>query len=123
MGQFEGLSTEEAPKILSVVRALAAFRMAAIGAWAAANPFALMAAGVAAFGVVLWNEKKKLDQMNESLGETVKKAKVLDALRQGKSLAQMKEMGFSEDDIRAALRGKRAIGGEAEGTSGVCCRS
>ena len=109
---------EVAPKILSVVRALAAFRLAAIGAWVAANPFALMAAGVASFGIVLWNEKKKLDQMNESLGETVKKAKVLDALRQGKSLAQMKEMGVSEDDVRAALRGKGAIGGEPEGNFG-----
>jgi hypothetical protein len=106
---------EVAPKILSVVKALQAFRLAAIGAWVAANPFALITAGVAVFGLVLWNEKKKLDQLNESLGETIKKAQIIDAMRQGKTLAQMKEMGFTEGDIREALTGgKRKLLGKED---------
>ena len=44
---------EVAPKILSVVKALQAFRLAAMGAWVAANPFAVITAGVAVFGLVL----------------------------------------------------------------------
>ena len=72
---------EVAPKILSAVKALQALRLAAIGAWVAANPFAVITAGVAVFGLVLWNEKKKLDQLNELLGETIKKAQIIrDAL-------------------------------------------
>ncbi len=106
---------EVAPKILSVVKALQAFRLAAIGAWVAANPFAVITAGVAVFGLVLWNEKKKLDQLNESLGETIKKAQIIDAMRQGKTLAQMKEMGFTEGDIREALTGgKRRLFGKED---------
>jgi len=106
---------EVAPKILSVVKALQAFRLAAIGAWVAANPFALLTAGVAVFGLVLWNEKKKLDQLNESLGETIKKAQIIDAMRQGKTAAQMKEMGFTEGDIREALTGgKRKLLGKED---------
>src|SRR3972149_4081691 len=72
-----------------------------------ANPWGLAAAGVATFGVVLWNEKKKLDQMNEALSETNKQAAIFAALRKGKKLEELKAAGFSEEDIRSAVTGSR----------------
>ena len=102
--------------IMGVVHALNAFRLAALGA-AVANPFGLLAAGAVSFGLILWNEKKKLDQMNDSLGEMIKKRQILDAIRQGKSVAELAAMGITADDIRAAIAGKRAIAGEAPWTA------
>ena len=72
-----------------------------------ANPWGLAAAGVATFGVVLWNEKKKLDQMNDALTETNEQAAIFAALRQGKKLEELKAAGFSEEDIRFAVTGSR----------------
>src|SRR3989338_5728716 len=72
-----------------------------------ANPWGLAAIGVATFGVALWNEKKKLDQMNEALTETNKQAAIFAAMRKGKKLEELKAAGFSEEDIRSAVTGSR----------------
>jgi hypothetical protein len=102
--------------IMGVVHALNAFRLAAIGA-AVGNPFGLLAAGAVSFGLILWNEKKKLDQMNDSLGEMIKKRRILAAIQKGLNAEQLKAIGFSEDDVRAAISGKRLIAGEAPWTA------
>src|SRR3990167_7595087 len=93
---------EVANAIRSVALATGAMNLALL-----ANPWGLAAAGVATFGVVLWNEKKKLDQMNEALTETNKQAAIFAALRQGKKLEELKAAGFSEEDIRSAVTGSR----------------
>ena len=81
-------------------------------AQAAANPFGLIAAGVVSFGLILWNEKKKLDQMNDSLGEMIKRRRILDAIQKGLNVEQLKAIGITEDDVRAAMRGKELLAGE-----------
>ena len=86
----------------SVALAVGAMNLALL-----ANPWGLAAAGVATFGVVLWNEKKKLDQMNEALTETNKQAAIFAALQQGKKLEELKAAGFSEEEIRSAITGSR----------------
>ncbi|MBI2818121.1 MAG: hypothetical protein HYX72_14395 [Acidobacteria bacterium] len=95
-------------KIPALVRSIQSVTLALSGLNVAlmANPWALAAAGVATFGVVLWNEKKKIDEMNDSLTEMNKQAAIFAALRQGKKLEELKAAGFSEEDIRSALTGK-----------------
>ena len=94
--------------VKNVLDLAAAMRSASIAAGGlsaamAANPWGLAAAGVATLGVVLWREKQRLDEYQESMSRAAEKAALMRAISEGATLDQLKAQGYAEDAIRRAI--------------------
>lgn len=89
----------------------AAVATATLNATVALNPFGLLAAGLTVFAGILAAQYMKMRDMNDELAETVKHAKILDAIKRGDTEALK---GYNKEDVRRALGGKEAIPGMEE---------
>ncbi len=91
-------------KFAGAVRTLA-LSLGTMDAALLANPFGLAAAGVALFGVVLWQQYSKIQESTRAMEGMNKQLAITAALKSGKSLDQIKAMGFSEEQIKYAVAG------------------
>ena len=87
------------PKVAAAIKGLAA-------AMGLLSPWALAGAGLAAFGGVLWRERKRADEFRESLERLHRQAEVFSGLKSGKTLEQMTAAGLGEAEIRQAIGGR-----------------
>jgi hypothetical protein len=99
--------------VLDLASAMRAAAIAAGGLNAAllANPWGLAAAGVATLGVVLYREKQRLDEYQESAAKAAEKAALLKKISEGATLEQLKKQGYDEAAIKSVFGGpERATG-------------
>ena len=91
--------------VLVLASAMRAAAVAAGGLNAAllANPWGLAAAGVATLGVVLYREKQRLDEYQESAAKAAEKAALLKQISEGATLDQLRQRGYDDAAIRAAV--------------------
>ncbi|HOJ23176.1 MAG TPA: hypothetical protein PLY56_16745, partial [Armatimonadota bacterium] len=83
-----------AKKIAELAGALSALSLASVGLRAG-----LIGAGIAALGFVFYEEKRKWDQRAALLDEEIKRARVQQMVRDGRSLKDLEEAGFSREEI------------------------
>ncbi len=100
--------------VSQVLKLAAAARELALGiglvnAASLANPWGLAAAGLAAFGVILWNEHQKNLQFVRGLEAANKQAAILAQFKSGKTLDQVLKSGVSESEARFAVTGGQQI--------------
>ena len=93
-----------AQKIAELAGALSALSLASAGLRAG-----LVGAGIAALGFVLYEEKRKWDQRAALLDEEIKRARVGQLVREGRSLKELEEAGFSREEIIYGVTGKRYL--------------
>jgi len=91
--------------VLDLASAMRAAAIAAGGLNAAllANPWGLAAAGVATLGMVLYREKQRLDEYQESAAKAAEKIALLKQISEGATLDQLRKQGYDEASIRAAI--------------------
>jgi hypothetical protein len=76
-----------------------------------ANPWGLAAAGIATLGVVLYREKQRMDDFQESAAKAAEKAALLKKISEGATLEQLKKQGYDETAIKSVFGGpERATG-------------
>jgi hypothetical protein len=93
-----------AKKITELAGALSALSLASAGLRAG-----LVGAGIAALGFVLYEEKRKWDQRAALLDEEIKRARVGQLVREGRSLKELEEAGFSREEIIYGMTGKKYL--------------
>ena len=99
--------------VLDLASAMRAAAIAAGGLNAAllANPWGLAAAGVATLGVVLYREKQRIDDFQESAAKAAEKAALLKKISEGATLDQLRKQGYEEAAIKSVFGGpERATG-------------
>jgi hypothetical protein len=99
--------------VLDLASAMRAAAIAAGGLNAAllANPWGLAAAGVATLGVVLYREKQRLDEYQESAAKAAEKAALLKQIAEGATLDQLRKQGYDDAAIKSIIGGpERATG-------------
>ncbi|MBN2118514.1 MAG: hypothetical protein JW730_18215 [Anaerolineales bacterium] len=80
-----------------------------------ANPWGLAAVGIAIFGTALWNEYGKIKKTAKELEGLNKQAAVAAALREGKTVAEIrKKYGLTDEQMKYAV-----TGGEETDLSGI----
>ncbi|HOQ47920.1 MAG TPA: hypothetical protein PK157_21605 [Bryobacteraceae bacterium] len=93
-----------AKKIAELAGALSALSLASVGLRAG-----LIGAGIAALGFVFYEEKRKWDQRAALLDEEIKRARVQQMVRDGRSLKDLEEAGFSREEITYGMTGKKYL--------------
>jgi len=93
-----------AKKITELAGALSALSLASAGLRAG-----LVGAGIAALGFVLYEEKRKWDQRAALLDEEIKRARVGQLVREGRSLKELEQAGFSREEIIYGMTGKKYL--------------
>jgi hypothetical protein len=73
----------------------------------AANPWGLVAAGVATLGFALYEMHQRLEENALAFEETARRAKIMDEIRAGRSLEELKKLGYTAEQIKDALTGGR----------------
>jgi hypothetical protein len=77
----------------------------------ARNPFTALAVGAAAAGVALYEMNQRTQEANERLlglrQEADASRRILEAINTGKSVEELKKMGFSVDQVREAMFGSK----------------
>ena len=99
--------------VLDLASAMRAAAIAAGGLNVAllANPWGLAAAGVATLGVVLYREKQRLDEYQESAAKAAEKGALLKKISEGATLDQLRKQGYDEAAIKSVFGGpERATG-------------
>jgi len=100
--------------LLKIAAGIRAISLAAI-----ANPWGLVAAGVATLGFALYEMKQRLDESAEAMEQAAQRAKLLEEIRAGRSVEELRKLGYTADQIRQALTGaKTALTDLAGGTQG-----
>jgi hypothetical protein len=94
-------------KFAGAIRTLA-LSLGTMDAALLANPFGLAAAGVALFGFELWQQYSKIQESTKAMEGMNKQLAITAALKSGKSLDQIKAMGFTEEQIGFTMAGPGA---------------
>jgi hypothetical protein len=93
-----------AKKIAELAGALSALSLASAGLKAG-----LIGGGIGALGVVFYEQKRKWDQRAALLDEEIKRARIQQMVREGRSLQELEQAGFSREEIIAGMTGRRYV--------------
>ncbi len=94
-----------ASQIIKITRAVFSLTTAvgALNAAVLANPWAIVAASMAAFGVALWDQYRAIKQTRQELEAIGRQELIRKAFKEGKTLEQVRAMGFTEEQMRFTI--------------------